>query len=89
LHCAKFNFAYDADINGRSKAMTDNKSRHLFKQWFKDSGYRKGWFADQIGVDAASISRWLGGHTRPQRAVRKRIEQLTDGAVPMEGWDNA
>lgn len=66
--------------------MTDTNSSELFRQWFKDSGFRKGWFADQIGVDPASISRWLGGQTKPQRAVRKRIEQLTDGAVPMDAW---
>ena len=70
----------------RRKAMDDINSKELFRGWFKSSGYRKGWFANELGVDPSSISRWLAGQTQPHRAVRKRIEQLTDGAVPMDGW---
>jgi hypothetical protein len=63
-----------------------NKSAMLFAEWFQKNGIRKNWFAEQIGVDSVSISRWLSGSVRPHRPVRKRIEELTDGAVPMDGW---
>jgi len=67
---------------------TDMKSKavDLFEDWFQSNGVRKNWFAEQIGVDSASISRWLSGKVRPHRPVRKRIEELTDGAVPMDSW---
>lgn len=66
--------------------MEKTKAVMLFDAWFKDQGIRKNWFAEQIGVDGASISRWLSGKVRPHKAVRKRIEELTDGAVPMDAW---
>jgi hypothetical protein len=71
--------------NGGS-AMEKTKAVLLFDAWFKDQGIRKNWFAEQIGVDSASISRWLSGKVKPHRPVRKRIEELTDGAVPMDAW---
>lgn len=55
--------------------------------WFSEHGIKKGWFAEQLGVDNASISRWLSGKVRPHKAVRKRIEQLTDGRVCMDRWE--
>lgn len=63
-----------------------SKAVDLFEDWFQSNGVRKNWFAEQVGVDSASISRWLSGKVRPHRAVRKRIEELTGGAVPMESW---
>ena len=66
--------------------MEKTKAVHLFDVWFKKNGVRKNWFADQLGVDGASISRWLAGSTRPHRAVRKRIEELTNGAVTINDW---
>jgi len=63
------------------------KAVDLFEDWFQSNGVRKNWFAEQVGVDSASISRWLSGKVRPHKAVRKRIEELTDGAVPMESWN--
>jgi len=59
----------------------------LFEKWFKETGKKKQWFAKELGVNGASISRWLSGEVRPHNAVRKRIEQLTDGAVPMDAWN--
>jgi transcriptional regulator with XRE-family HTH domain len=66
--------------------MDKTKAVMLFDDWFKSQGIRKNWFAQQLGVDNASISRWLSGKVKPHNAVRKRIEELTDGAVPMEAW---
>jgi DNA-binding transcriptional regulator YdaS (Cro superfamily) len=66
--------------------MEKSEAVKQFIVWFKESGIRKGWFAEKIGVDNASISRWLSGSVRPHRAVRKRIEELTEGAVNMDAW---
>lgn len=66
--------------------MKKAKAVTLLDKWFKMNGVRKNWFAEQIGVDSASISRWLSGKVRPHRPVRKRIEELTDGVVPMDSW---
>jgi hypothetical protein len=44
-----------------------NKSAMLFAEWFQKNGIRKNWFAEQIGVDSVSISRWLSGSVRPFR----------------------
>lgn len=65
---------------------TQQNAQALFSDWFKQNGIRKNWFADQIGVDNSSVSRWLSGSVTPHRSVRKRIEQMTDGAVPMDSW---
>lgn len=67
--------------------MEKNKAAFLLGDWFRDQGIRKNWFAEKIGVDGTSIARWLSGKVRPSRAVRKRISELTDGAVPMDHWD--
>ena len=58
----------------------------LWQTWFKENGIRKNGFAEQLGVDSPSISRWLSGAVRPTRPTRKRIEELTGGAVPMDSW---
>jgi DNA-binding transcriptional regulator YiaG len=58
----------------------------LFQAWFKENGIRKNWFAVRLGVRSSDISRWLSGKVKPSRPVRKRIEELTEGAVPMESW---
>lgn len=67
--------------------MQKSQAALAFAQWFKDNGIMKGWFARRIGVDSATITRWLTGAVRPQRVARKRIDELTDGAVPMEKWE--
>ena len=63
-----------------------DKAIDLWQAWFKENGIRKNWFAERLGVDNASISRWLSGAVKPSRPTRKRIEELTDGAVPMDSW---
>lgn len=67
--------------------MKKTEAAILFSEWFKENGIRKNWFAEQLGVDSVSISRWLSGAVRPHRPVRKRIDELTGGAVPMGSWE--
>ena len=66
--------------------MGKTKAVMLVGGWFKSQGLRKNWFAQALGVDSGSISGGLAGKVKPHNAVRKRIEELTDGAVPMEAW---
>ena len=67
--------------------MQKSQSALAFAQWFEDNGIRKSWFAKRIGVDNATITRWLTGAVCPQRASRKWVEELTNGAVAADGWE--
>lgn len=59
---------------------------NLINNYLKARGIRKNWFADQIGVRNASLSRWLSGKWTPSPMARKRIADLTDGEVPETSW---
>lgn len=59
---------------------------NLINNYLKARGIRKNWFADQIGVRNASLSRWLSGKWTPSPMARKRIEDLTNGEVPETSW---
>ena len=67
--------------------MQKSKSAIAFAQWFKDNGILKSWFAKRIGVNNATITRWLTGEVCPQRAARTLLDELTKGAVPADGWE--
>ena len=38
------------------------------KQVIKNSGYRKNWIAEQIGVKPSHISMWIGESRKPSKA---------------------
>ena len=38
------------------------------KQVIKDSGYRKNWIAEQIGVKPSNISMWISSERKPNSA---------------------
>ena len=62
------------------------KSNELLNQWFKDSGTRKGWFADKLGVCGPTLSSWIKGRVTPRLPTRQLIEIMTNGAVPGDQW---
>lgn len=64
----------------------EKNARDNFEKWFRARGVRKNWFAETIGVHNSSLSRWLSGDVTPHLAVRKRIEEMTDGAVKADAW---
>jgi len=43
------------------------------KQVIKDSGYRKNWIAEQIGVKPSHISMWISSERKPSK---ERIRKL-------------
>jgi len=47
------------------------------KQVIKDSGYRKNWIAEQIGVKPSHISMWISEDRKPSKdRVRKLCKIL-------------
>jgi DNA-binding XRE family transcriptional regulator len=45
-------------------------------------------FAKSLGVSQPTVHRWLTRGARPSWETAARIEQMTDGAVPMSSWVN-
>lgn len=46
-------------------------------------------FADELGVTVQTLWRWRAGGSKPVRAMRRRIEKLTNGSVPVTTWYEA
>lgn len=42
----------------------------------EESGLRKGFIADQVGVAPATLSRWLSGHQQPEKLHREKLAIL-------------
>jgi hypothetical protein len=80
-------FVYIFTEANKGIEMQKSKAVSLLENWFQNEGIRKNWFAKRLGTDSASISRWLSGKVRPHKPVRKRIEELTNGDVPMDAWE--
>jgi len=59
------------------------------KQVIKNSGYRKNWIAEQIGVKPSHISMWIGESRKPSKAriramckiLRCKVADLFPGGV--------
>jgi ribosome-binding protein aMBF1 (putative translation factor) len=61
----------------------------LINLYVQENGIKKAWLADKIGVSNTSFSRWMSGKWKPSRMARKRIEDITGGAVPENSWGDA
>lgn len=64
------------------------KAVTLIKSYVQQHGIKKSWLANKIGVTNASFSRWMSGNFKPSRMARKRIEDITSGAVPETSWED-
>ena len=42
--------------------------------------------ADMIGAHKAQVYRWASGQSKPRVDVAIRIEDATNGAVPVRAW---
>lgn len=56
------------------------------KEYLDQSGRRYGHFADEIGVDAVTLSRWISGVHKPSDFNMDKITLATKGAVVREDW---
>lgn len=60
------------------------KAHERLEQWIKDSGLKKGFVADQIGVTPSQLSRLLAGGCEPGLATAVKIEGLA--GIKPEDW---
>lgn len=58
----------------------------LLKQWRKASGFSQSVCAKRIGVTQASWNTWENGVRSPQIEHALAMQDLTEGAVPVEAW---
>lgn len=57
--------------------------------WLDNNGIRRDWFAEKrMRVNKSTLTRWLSGAQMPAMTARLQIQDATDGAVPVEAWDN-
>lgn len=49
-------------------------------------GKHKGDFARRLGINHVYLSQILSGHRRPSFGLMCRIEEVTDGQVPLAAW---
>lgn len=58
------------------------------KKWIEDNGGRaaREWLAQQLGVSPVTVWRWAVGEGVPRADVALRIEDETDGQVPVAAW---
>ena len=50
------------------------------KKAIYESGYRQGWVADQIGVDAAVLSHYISGNREPTEKQKKELAKILNKA---------
>lgn len=60
---------------------------HL-KDWMEHHRHNSTWIAEQIGVDASLVSRWLRAENLPSLTHANRIHRLTGGKVTSIDWEN-
>jgi len=61
-------------------------SHILLSEWLKEEQVKHGWLATRVHVTAATVGRWAMGGTTPNSTFAKKIEEITGGAVPADGW---
>lgn len=52
----------------------------------EQTGQSQADFARKIGVHTSVLSRYLNTGVRPSLDTALKIEQMTDGAVPVSAW---
>lgn len=59
---------------------------HLLKSWRTAAGITQTAAAEKLGVRPATWSEWESGQRGAGRDHAVMLENLTDGAVPLESW---
>jgi predicted transcriptional regulator len=53
--------------------------------WLCETGRKRGWVAEQLGVSRGMISRYFRG-VLPTRQRRAQLEKLSDGRIKATYW---
>lgn len=64
--------------------MTEASGR--LRDWRRGQGLTQADLAAKLGVSGATLSDWESGKKEPRIESAVRIEQVTDGAVPVRAW---
>lgn len=59
------------------------------KEYLEKTGLKNSFFADKIGVSHQLLLRYLKGYNRPPLEILVRIEDETNGKVPVREWLSA
>ena len=54
--------------------------------WFKKSKLSQTAFAEKVGVNPATVTRWLNGERRPSLRLAVKICAATNGKVQPNEW---
>jgi aspartate carbamoyltransferase catalytic subunit len=54
---------------------------HALDKWIKDNSSSRKIFAKNIGISAASLSRYLSGNRIPKQSIMQKIISFTDGEI--------
>ncbi len=66
--------------------MCDYSFMELFRRYLKSTGTSLTKIAGQLNSSKGCVHDLLSGRRRPSLRLAYRIEEVTDGAVPMTSW---
>ena len=58
----------------------------LLDQWLRDKDLTQTELAVRVGTTRQAVSSWIVGRVAPGLFYGLAIEEVTDGAVPLESW---
>lgn len=66
--------------------MTRPKGETLLDKWLKEQRLSRDGFADRLGVARRTVTFWALNKVLPDIINAFRIDQATEGAVPVSSW---
>lgn len=64
-----------------------SKATGAFAKWLDGCGMTVAQVATKIGVTPAVVYNYRVGRFKPGREASAKIEEISDGAVPVSSWD--
>lgn len=61
-------------------------NHELLKKWIDGQDVKNAWLAKRVHVKTATITRWTRNAATPNTTHALKIEEITGGAVPADGW---
>lgn len=58
----------------------------LLAKYLRDNDINQSAFSDEMRRSRACVSYWLSGRNAPTKAIARKIEAMTKGAVPADSW---